>query len=219
MRDRVWSITVFSHALLPSFFCLYHVFVIFWFNFIVIYSCLLYARKWRLCCSVWKTYTPWDNVVVTTASLKLKEQREWCKMSQCSPRLWAACSKLKAFLCNLNYHHNDRIVVSYRFLILSVHFIILVTLFFFKVIGGRKPVFMKQLTAVLVLHLVGLTSAFLNKAEQMTVIRFVHSKVLEAVSHQCTVCQSCIGVSPVCLFASRLTVCLRCLWIVQNVHE
>ena len=188
-------------------------------NFIVIYSCLLYARKWRYYWTVWKTYIPWDNVVVTTASLNLKQQREWCKMSQCSARLWAACSKLKALLCNLNYHHIDNIVVYYRFLILSVHFIILVTLFFFKVIGGRKPVFIKQLTSVLALHLVGLTSAFLNKAEQMTVIQFVHSKVLEAVSHQCTVFQSCIGGSTVCLFASRLTVCFRCLWMVQNVHE
>ena len=31
---------------------------------------------------------------------------------------------------------------------------------------------------------VGLTSAFLNEAEEKTVIRFVHSEVLEAVSHQ-----------------------------------
>ena len=72
----------------------------------------------------------------------------------------------------------------YRFLILSAHVIVIVTLFFYKVIGGRKPVFVKQLTVVLAHHLVGLKSAFLNKAEEKTVIRFVHSEVLEAVSHQ-----------------------------------
>ena len=126
--------------------------------------------------------------VVTTALLNLKQQQKWYKMSQCSPRLWAACSKLKALLCNLNYHDIDSIVVSSRFLILSVHFIILVTLFFFKVIGARRPVFVKQLTFVVAHHLVGLTSAFLNEAEEKTVIRFVHSEVLEAVSHQGTVC-------------------------------
>ena len=59
-------------------------------------------------------------------------------------------------------------------------------------------------TAVLALYLVGLISAFLNKAEPMTVIGFVHSKVLEAVSHQCTLCQSCIGGSSVGQFASRV---------------
>ena len=79
---------------------------------------------------------------------------------------------------------------SYRFLIFSVHVKVLVTLFLYKVIGSRKPIFIKQLTAVLALHLVGLASAFLNKAEPMTVEPFVHSKVLEAVSQQCTVCQS-----------------------------
>jgi len=100
---------------------------------------------------------------------------------------------------------------SYRFLVFSAHVIVRVTLFFYKVIRGRKPVFVKQLTAVLALHLVGLTSAFLNKAEPMTVERFVHSEVLEAVSHQCTVWQSCIGGSPFCLFTSRLTDCFRCL--------
>ena len=98
-----------------------------------------------------------------------------------------------------------------RFLIFSVHVKVLVTLFFYKVIGGCKPVFVKQLTAVLALHLVGLTSAFLNKAEPMTVERFVHSEVLEAVSHQCTVCQSGVGGSSSCLFTSSLTICLRCV--------
>ena len=100
---------------------------------------------------------------------------------------------------------------SYLFLILSAHVIVLVTLFFYEISGGRTPVFVKQLTIVLPHHLVGLTSAFLNEAEEETVIWFVHSEVLEAVSHQCTVCHSCIGGWPVCLFASRLTVCLRCL--------
>ena len=45
-------------------------------------------------------------------------------MCQCSPRLWAACSKLKALLCNLSYHHIVSIVVSYRFLIFSAHVIV-----------------------------------------------------------------------------------------------
>ena len=100
---------------------------------------------------------------------------------------------------------------SYRFLIFAVHVTVRVTLFFYIVIAGHKPVFVKQLTAVLFPYLVGLTSTFLSKAEPMTVERLVHSKVLEAVSHECTVCQSCIGCSPFCLFASRLTVCFRCL--------
>ena len=119
--------------------------------------------------------------------------------------------KTVTFLLRIFNNHIDSIVVSYLFLIFSAHVIVLVTLFFYKVSGGRKPVFIEQLTAVLSLHLVGLTSAFLNKAEQMTVVRFVDCEVLEAVSHQCTVCSSCIGGLPVCLFASRLTVCLRCL--------
>ena len=100
---------------------------------------------------------------------------------------------------------------SYHFLIFSAHVMVSITLFFYKVIGGRKPVFVKQLTAVLALHLVGLTSAFLNKAVPMTVERFVHSEVLEAVSHQCTVCQSGVGGSSSCLFTSSLTICLRCV--------
>ena len=116
-----------------------------------------------------------------------------------------------AFLGYLNHPQINSIVVSYRFRIFSAHVIVLVTLFFYKVIRGRKPVFIKQLTAVLALHLVGLTSAFLNKAEPMTVERFVHSKVLEAVSHQCTVCQSGVGGSSFCLFTSPLTICLRCV--------
>ena len=54
---------------------------------------------------------------------------------------------------------------SYLFLIFSAHVIVSVTLFFYKVIGSRKPILIKQLTDVLALHLVGLTSAFLKKAE------------------------------------------------------
>ena len=105
---------------------------------------------------------------------------------------------------------------SYRFLILSAHVIVLVTLFFFKVIGDVKPVLIKQFTVVFAHHLVGLTSEFLNEAEEKTVIRFVHSEVLEAVSQQCTVCHSCIGGSPVCQLTSCLRVCCCCLQIVQN---
>ena len=104
----------------------------------------------------------------------------------------------------------------YLFLILSSHVIVLVTLLFYKVTGGIKPVLIKQFTVVLVHQLVGLTSVFLNEAEKKTVIRFVHSEVLGAVSHQCTVCQSCISGSPVCLLTSCLTVCFCSLQIVQN---
>ena len=43
-------------------------------------------------------------------------------------------------------------ICSYRFLILSVHVIVLVTLFFYKVTGGNKPVLIKQFTVVLALH-------------------------------------------------------------------
>ena len=119
--------------------------------------------------------------------------------------------KTVTFLLSISNNHIDSIGVSYLFLIFSAHVIVLVTLFFYKVIGGRKPVFVKQLTAVLALHLVGLTSAFLDKAEPMTVERFVHSEVLEAVSNQCTVCQSGVGGSSFCLFTSSLTICLRCV--------
>ena len=95
----------------------------------------------------------------------------------------------------------------YFFLVLSAHFMVLVTLFFYKVTGGIKPVLIKQFTVVLVHPLVGLTSVFVNEAEKKTVIRFVHSEVLGAVSYQCTVCQSCINGSPVFLLTSCLTVC------------
>ena len=106
----------------------------------------------------------------------------------------------------------------YPILILSAHshVIILVTLFFYKVTGGIKPVLIKQFTVVLFHHLVGLTSVFLNEAEKKTVTRFVHSEVLGAVSHQCTMCQSCISGSPVFLLTSCLTVCFCSLQIVQN---
>ena len=44
---------------------------------------------------------------------------------------FSACSKLKALLCNLNYHHIVSIVVFYLSLIFSVHVVVLVTFFLY----------------------------------------------------------------------------------------
>ena len=49
---------------------------------------------------------------------------------------------------------------------------------------GRKPVFIEQFTSTFALDLEGFTSASLMRAFHYKVKRFVHSDVLEAVSHQ-----------------------------------
>ena len=159
-----------------------------------------------------KTCTLWDNVVLAAASLILKQVLGWCFMSQCSPRLWANWTTLKAFLGYSNYPLINSIVVSYRFrhILCSCHSTRNLVLLL-KSSGAANLSSSSNWQLCLSLHLVGLTSAFLNKAEPMTIERFVHSEVLEAVSHQCPVCQSCIGGSPFCLFTFRLTVCLRCV--------
>mgnify|MGYP006964564397 CR=1 FL=1 len=114
MRDRAWSLTMLTYAYSLPFFTLTIFFQIFWMSHCN--SCLFSTRKWRSCSSVWKTYTLWGSVVLTTAPLNLKQQLEWCKMIQCSPHLWATFLNLKASLCNLNYRQIGSVLPLSRIL-------------------------------------------------------------------------------------------------------
>ena len=109
--------------------------------------------------------------------------------------------------------------VSYRFMVFPIEIKVHVALYFHEVIGDRELVIIQQFTFASILHLVGLASASLMEAFHKTVKRFVDCEVLEAVSHQCTVCQPCIGCSSRGLLASCLTVCPCYLEIIQNEHQ
>ena len=151
MRDRRWSLTMLTYALFPFLFHLNHFFLDlneFYYN-----SCLFNTRKWRSCCSGWKTCTLWGSVVLNTTSLNLKQQLEWCKMSQCSPRLWATFLNLKAWLCNLNYPQIGSILRFSR-IFFSCHS----TRNLVVPQSDRGPqTFRYQATHSCALHLVGLT--------------------------------------------------------------
>jgi len=117
-------------------------------------SCLFSTRKWRSCCSVWKTYTLRGSVVLTTAPPNLKQQLGWRKMSQYSLHLWATFLNLKASPCNLNYRQIGSILPLSRILC-SCHSAR-------NLVVPRRDrgpqICLYQATHSCALHLVGLTS-------------------------------------------------------------
>ena len=168
-------------------------------NFIVIIVSSLPGNK--DCVAVYeKTCTLWDNVVLATASLILKQVVERCFISQCSLRLWATCSNLKAFLGYLNYPQINSIVVSYR--CHSTRNLVLLQ-------SSQGPqTGLRQATDSCACPSFGRLDICISQQSRADVSRTVCSQF---TVHQCTVCQSGVGGSSFCLFRSSLTICLRCV--------